>query len=224
MSFVGPGHSPRLCTHVPALPSVLQNKIQGMVYDFVTKQVFDIAIMILICLNMVTMMVETDDQSQLKIDILYNINMIFIIIFTGECVLKMFALRHYYFTVGWNIFDFVVVILSIAGEQGRARLPSWTHAPGVLYTSSHLHTRVCTCHSHLMPKGTLYTMSRNIYLTSSCTFGFQYPYTLEKWVDMYALMIITHLWHLQTALGMGLTLAPSTSAYLTSIQRCGAKM
>ncbi|XP_045692258.1 sodium channel protein type 4 subunit alpha isoform X2 [Phyllostomus hastatus] len=92
-----------------------QNKIQGMVYDFVTKQVFDIVIMILICLNMVTMMVETDDQSQLKVDILYNINMIFIIIFTGECVLKMFALRHYYFTIGWNIFDFVVVILSIVG-------------------------------------------------------------------------------------------------------------
>ncbi|NP_037310.2 sodium channel protein type 4 subunit alpha isoform X1 [Rattus norvegicus] len=92
-----------------------QNKIQGMVYDFVTKQVFDISIMILICLNMVTMMVETDDQSQLKVDILYNINMVFIIIFTGECVLKMFALRHYYFTIGWNIFDFVVVILSIVG-------------------------------------------------------------------------------------------------------------
>uniref|UniRef100_A0A8C4M6N3 Sodium channel protein n=1 Tax=Equus asinus asinus TaxID=83772 RepID=A0A8C4M6N3_EQUAS len=92
-----------------------QNKIQGMVYDFVTKQVFDITIMILICLNMVTMMVETDDQSQLKVDILYNINMVFIIVFTGECVLKMFALRQYYFTVGWNIFDFVVVILSIVG-------------------------------------------------------------------------------------------------------------
>ncbi|XP_043860123.1 sodium channel protein type 4 subunit alpha [Dromiciops gliroides] len=92
-----------------------QNKIQGKVYDFVTKQVFDITIMFLICLNMVTMMVETDDQSQLKIDILYNINMVFIIIFTGECMLKMLALRQYYFTVGWNIFDFVVVILSIVG-------------------------------------------------------------------------------------------------------------
>lgn len=91
-----------------------------MLYDLVTKQAFDITIMILICLNMVTMMVETDDQSQLKVDILYNINMIFIVIFTGECVLKMLALRQYYFTVGWNIFDFVVVILSIVGEQGQA--------------------------------------------------------------------------------------------------------
>uniref|UniRef100_G1N9C3 Sodium channel protein n=1 Tax=Meleagris gallopavo TaxID=9103 RepID=G1N9C3_MELGA len=91
------------------------NKFQGMVFDFVTKQVFDITIMILICLNMVTMMVETDDQSETKTDILYKINLVFIVIFTGECVLKMFALRYYFFTIGWNIFDFVVVILSIAG-------------------------------------------------------------------------------------------------------------
>ncbi|XP_010226082.1 PREDICTED: sodium channel protein type 4 subunit alpha [Tinamus guttatus] len=91
------------------------NKFQGMVFDFVTKQVFDITIMILICLNMVTMMVETDDQSQLKTDVLYKVNLVFIVIFTGECVLKMFALRYYYFTIGWNIFDFVVVILSIVG-------------------------------------------------------------------------------------------------------------
>uniref|UniRef100_A0A8D0S5S3 Sodium channel protein n=1 Tax=Sus scrofa TaxID=9823 RepID=A0A8D0S5S3_PIG len=92
-----------------------QNKIQGVVYDLVTKQAFDITIMMLICLNMVTMMVETDEQSQLKVDILYTINMVFIIVFTGECLLKMLALRQYYFTVGWNIFDFVVVILSIVG-------------------------------------------------------------------------------------------------------------
>lgn len=37
-------------------------------------------------------------------------------------------------------------------------------------------------------------------------------------MDMYALMIVAHLWHLQTALGMGLILAPSALAYLTSIQ------
>ncbi|XP_074835190.1 sodium channel protein type 4 subunit alpha isoform X2 [Carettochelys insculpta] len=91
------------------------NKCQGLVFDFVTKQAFDIIIMVLICLNMVTMMIETDDQSETKISILYQINLVFIVIFTGECVLKMFALRHYYFTIGWNIFDFVVVILSIGG-------------------------------------------------------------------------------------------------------------
>ncbi|XP_033022305.1 sodium channel protein type 1 subunit alpha isoform X3 [Lacerta agilis] len=91
------------------------NKYQGMVFDFVTRQVFDISIMILICLNMITMMVETDDQSKDMEDILYRINLIFIVLFTGECVLKLISLRYYYFTIGWNIFDFVVVILSIVG-------------------------------------------------------------------------------------------------------------
>ncbi|KAI1892223.1 hypothetical protein AGOR_G00131150 [Albula goreensis] len=91
------------------------NKIQGMVFDFVTQQVFDISIMILICLNMVTMMVETDDQTAEMENILYWINFIFIVAFTTEFVLKLFALRHYYFTIGWNIFDVVVVILSIVG-------------------------------------------------------------------------------------------------------------
>uniref|UniRef100_A0A4W6EJD7 Sodium channel protein n=1 Tax=Lates calcarifer TaxID=8187 RepID=A0A4W6EJD7_LATCA len=92
-----------------------QNKIQGMVFDFVTQQVFDISIMILICLNMVTMMVETDDQSNETEIVLYWVNFIFIVVFTTEFLLKLFALRHYYFTNGWNIFDVVVVILSIVG-------------------------------------------------------------------------------------------------------------
>ncbi|XP_016534068.1 sodium channel, voltage gated, type VIII, alpha subunit b isoform X3 [Poecilia formosa] len=92
-----------------------QNQIQGMVFDFVTQQVFDISIMILICLNMVTMMVETDDQSEETEVVLYWVNFVFIVVFTGEFLLKLFALRHYYFTNGWNIFDVVVVILSIVG-------------------------------------------------------------------------------------------------------------
>uniref|UniRef100_A0A8C2YAS6 Sodium channel protein n=1 Tax=Coturnix japonica TaxID=93934 RepID=A0A8C2YAS6_COTJA len=91
------------------------NKYQGFIFDVVSKQAFDVSIMILICLNMVTMMVETDDQSQEKVNILHKINMLFVAIFTGECIFKMLALRHYYFTIGWNIFDFVVVILSIVG-------------------------------------------------------------------------------------------------------------
>uniref|UniRef100_A0A8C0DSF2 Sodium channel protein n=1 Tax=Balaenoptera musculus TaxID=9771 RepID=A0A8C0DSF2_BALMU len=91
------------------------NKYQGFIFDIVTKQAFDVTIMFLICLNMVTMMVETDDQSPEKVNILTKINLLFVAIFTGECIIKMAALRHYYFTNSWNIFDFVVVILSIVG-------------------------------------------------------------------------------------------------------------
>ncbi|XP_060020042.1 sodium channel protein type 5 subunit alpha isoform X8 [Lagenorhynchus albirostris] len=91
------------------------NKYQGFIFDIVTKQAFDVTIMFLICLNMVTMMVETDDQSPEKVNILAKINLLFVAIFTGECIVKMAALRYYYFTNSWNIFDFVVVILSIVG-------------------------------------------------------------------------------------------------------------
>lgn len=91
-------------------------------FDLVTKQIFDVFIMVLICLNMVTMMVETDEQSDKKEEILYLINVVFILIFTTECILKIIALRRHYFSIGWNIFDFVVVILSILGVSGKSML------------------------------------------------------------------------------------------------------
>uniref|UniRef100_A0A8C3P9H2 Sodium channel protein n=1 Tax=Chrysemys picta bellii TaxID=8478 RepID=A0A8C3P9H2_CHRPI len=91
------------------------NKYQGVFFDIVTSEAFDIIIMILICLNMITMMVETDDQSIRKTDILNKINMFFVAIFTVECIVKLLALRHYYFTNGWNIFDLSVVIMSVVG-------------------------------------------------------------------------------------------------------------
>lgn len=102
--------------------SLWQNPVQGIVFDFISQQFFDIFIMVLICLNMVTMMVETDDQSPEKENFLFKLNVAFIVVFTGECVLKLFALRQYFFTNGWNVFDFIVVILSIAGGYNILQL------------------------------------------------------------------------------------------------------
>ncbi|XP_034470684.1 sodium channel protein type 4 subunit alpha-like [Hippoglossus hippoglossus] len=91
------------------------NVLQAFFFDLVAKQAFDIIIMMLIIVNMVTMMVETDEQSERMESILNKINLVFIVIFTTECLIKIFALRCYFFTVAWNIFDFVVIILSIVG-------------------------------------------------------------------------------------------------------------
>nr|XP_046263562.1 sodium channel protein type 4 subunit alpha B-like [Scatophagus argus] len=91
------------------------NILQEFFFDLVSKQAFDIMIMMLIIVNMVTMMVETDEQSDRMESILNKINLVFIVIFTTECLIKIFALRCYFFTVAWNIFDFVVIILSIVG-------------------------------------------------------------------------------------------------------------
>ncbi|NXM81601.1 SCN5A protein, partial [Oenanthe oenanthe] len=89
------------------------NRYQGFLFDIVTSQVFDIVIMGLICLNMITMMVETYEQSETKTNVLSKINILFVTIFTAECVLKLLALRQYYFSNAWNIFDLVVVIMSL---------------------------------------------------------------------------------------------------------------
>ncbi|NWZ62700.1 SCN5A protein, partial [Acrocephalus arundinaceus] len=89
------------------------NKYQGFLFDILTSQMFDVFIMGLICLNMITMMVETYEQTETKSNILSKINIVFVTIFTAECVLKLLALRQYYFSNAWNIFDLVVVIMSL---------------------------------------------------------------------------------------------------------------
>ncbi|NXJ24383.1 SCN5A protein, partial [Dicrurus megarhynchus] len=89
------------------------NRYQGFLFDIATSQIFDVVIMGLICLNMITMMVETYEQSETKTNILSKINILFVTIFTAECVLKLLALRQYYFSNAWNIFDLVVVIMSL---------------------------------------------------------------------------------------------------------------
>uniref|UniRef100_A0A8C6QVI4 Sodium channel protein n=1 Tax=Nannospalax galili TaxID=1026970 RepID=A0A8C6QVI4_NANGA len=89
------------------------NKCQGLVFDLVTNQVFDIFIMGLIILNMIIMMAEYNGQPDEEKKIFDYLNIAFVVIFTLECLIKIFALRQYYFTNGWNLFDCVVVVLSI---------------------------------------------------------------------------------------------------------------
>ena len=76
-------------------------------------------IMIFIGLNMLTMTLDHYHQSPMWSFALDNLNMGFIVIFSAECILKIFALRQYYFKEQWNVFDFVVVILSILGEKAK---------------------------------------------------------------------------------------------------------
>nr|XP_039317716.1 LOW QUALITY PROTEIN: sodium channel protein type 11 subunit alpha [Saimiri boliviensis boliviensis] len=93
------------------------NKCQGLVFDIVTSQIFDIIIIILIILNMITMMAESYNQPKATESTLDHLNWIFVVIFTVECLIKIFALRQYYFTNGWNLFDCVVVVLSIVSTM-----------------------------------------------------------------------------------------------------------
>ncbi|XP_077160240.1 sodium channel protein type 5 subunit alpha-like isoform X2 [Paroedura picta] len=91
-----------------------RNVYQRYIFDLINRKSFDIFILSLIFLNVVVMAVEHEGQRDDITELLLNLNRVFVAIFTGECLMKIFALRHYYFKNAWNIFDFVVVILSIA--------------------------------------------------------------------------------------------------------------
>ncbi|XP_067349069.1 sodium channel protein type 4 subunit alpha B-like isoform X2 [Channa argus] len=90
-----------------------QNQCQAWLFGLVTHSFFEVFMVVLICLNMVALMVETYDQGQLKEIILYWIHFVFIIIFFIEFLLKIIALRKHYFTSAWNILDFTVLAVTI---------------------------------------------------------------------------------------------------------------
>nr|XP_043065875.1 sodium channel protein para isoform X45 [Drosophila bipectinata] len=88
---------------------------QAIVFEIVTDKKFDIIIMLFIGLNMFTMTLDRYDASDTYNAVLDYLNAIFVVIFSSECLLKIFALRYHYFIEPWNLFDVVVVILSILG-------------------------------------------------------------------------------------------------------------
>lgn len=94
----------------------LQWRPQAIVFEIVTDKKFDIIIMLFIGLNMFTMTLDRYDASEAYNNVLDKLNGIFVVIFSGECLLKIFALRYHYFKEPWNLFDVVVVILSILGK------------------------------------------------------------------------------------------------------------
>ena len=73
--------------------------------------------MVFIMLNMVTMAIEFDGMSQAYQDVLEIVNISFLTIFTLECVIKLLGLRLYYFKEPWNVFDFVVVLVSLLSQS-----------------------------------------------------------------------------------------------------------
>ncbi|NXM81604.1 SCN5A protein, partial [Oenanthe oenanthe] len=87
------------------------NTFLGWLFDIVSHKAFEITIVIFICLNMIVMVAENNQKSTK--DVLNKINYFFVAVFTAECVMKILALRHYFFGSCWNVFDFSVVVLSI---------------------------------------------------------------------------------------------------------------
>lgn len=77
---------------------------------------FELAIVVLILLNMVAMAQEHYQQSQAYTDALDIMNIIFTTIFTLEALVKIIGMRWHYLRRAWNVFDLIIVILSVLGK------------------------------------------------------------------------------------------------------------
>ncbi|KAG5676938.1 hypothetical protein PVAND_006734 [Polypedilum vanderplanki] len=91
------------------------NQILAMFYDLANSRRFEIAIFVLIFLNMLSMGIEHYDQPHAVFFILEVSNAFFTTVFGLECIVKIIGLRYHYFTVPWNMFDFLLVLASIFG-------------------------------------------------------------------------------------------------------------
>ncbi|KAM4859114.1 LOW QUALITY PROTEIN: sodium channel protein type 7 subunit alpha [Thomomys bottae] len=92
-----------------------RNKFQGCIFDIVTSRVFKVVSMVLICLQALTLTIQNDEQS-VQMDFIFTwTEVVFVILYSVECVLKIISFHCYYFTIVWNIFDFMVVVFSATG-------------------------------------------------------------------------------------------------------------
>lgn len=94
----------------------LQNKFQGFIFDLVTHRIFNVIIMVVICFQATTILIQNDEQSPQMEAAIYWLNSVFVVLFTLECILKLTAFHCHYFTNVWNVHDFTVIVFSITGE------------------------------------------------------------------------------------------------------------
>ncbi|XP_066950871.1 sodium channel protein 1 brain-like isoform X1 [Macrobrachium rosenbergii] len=101
-------------------------------YDIAVSRRFEISIFVLIFLNMVTMAIEHYHQSRTVAFTLEVFNALFTTIFGLEAIVKIIGLRHHYFTVPWNLFDFILVFASIMGILLQDVLTNFPISPTLL--------------------------------------------------------------------------------------------
>jgi Ion transport protein len=114
-----------------------KGKIRLWVFKFMHSKAFEIGIMFIIILNIATMAMSYEFMSDQYISMLSNINLGFTAIFAMEFAVKIVALDFQYFTTGWNVFDFTIVMLSLLDVlvsligSGNSKNPILSQAPQI---------------------------------------------------------------------------------------------
>uniref|UniRef100_A0A182XPJ7 Ion transport domain-containing protein n=1 Tax=Anopheles quadriannulatus TaxID=34691 RepID=A0A182XPJ7_ANOQN len=87
------------------------DRIQYKVWWFVTSQLFEYTIFILIMMNTITLSMKFYRQPQPYTEWLDFLNLLFTAVFALEFVFKLAAFRFQnYFGDAWNVFDFIIVL------------------------------------------------------------------------------------------------------------------
>ena len=90
------------------------NPFRQWCFKVVEHTNFELAITVVIVMNVITMMTRTHNQTDCMTTAMYWFNVFFLVVFIVEAVMKLVGLGpKWYFMDTWNMFDFVVVILSI---------------------------------------------------------------------------------------------------------------
>lgn len=98
----------------PVIEVAPENPFRNKVFHLVRHDWFEYAITIVILMNTITMCMDYYGASEGYLKVLDICNLIFVVIFTLEAVLKLIGLGFtYYFYLDWNKFDFIVVVLSL---------------------------------------------------------------------------------------------------------------
>ncbi|XP_063710219.1 sodium channel protein 1 brain-like isoform X3 [Symsagittifera roscoffensis] len=91
-----------------------KNKVMAFFFDISTSTKFEISIAVVILCNMCTMAFDHYEMQDSWVYTLFCLNIMFTTIYTLEAAVKIVGLRQQYFMYGWNLFDFFIVIVSIA--------------------------------------------------------------------------------------------------------------
>lgn len=93
-----------------------RNELRRRVCKVVEHRYFEMLIMFLIVLNTIVFLFQWERQPQFMDDFILYCNLFFLTIFVVEFALHMVASPVAYFSSSFNLFDFLILLLSIVGS------------------------------------------------------------------------------------------------------------
>lgn len=94
-----------------------------MPYKFVTHSVFEWTFFVIITVNVLCIITELSVLDQTALTVLQYLNYIFCFVYLFEFIIKVIGLRQHYFLSKWNLFDFLIFIISVVDIVVELALP-----------------------------------------------------------------------------------------------------